>query len=100
MKRLHAVIVGIVLFAGLLGYVSVKLAMRDAGNAADFVFKVFGAFMALLIATVGPFGMIGMALFRRKSLGFSAFTIFLSAGITALLLLAYVLYRFEVFSFF
>ncbi len=100
MKRIHLVIGGIVLFAALLGYIAVRLAMRDAASTADFVFKVFGSFMALLIASVGPFGMIGVALVQRKKLKFSTFAIFLSAGLVSFLLVVYVLNELEVFALF
>ncbi len=98
MKRVHVLIGGIVFFMTFLMYIAVRLAMRDAGNAADFVFKVFGAFMALLIASVGPFGMIGLAILQRHRIRFSSFAIFITAGLLSLLLVAYVLIELDIFS--
>ncbi len=98
MKRIHILIGGIVVFMAFLMYIAVRLAMRDAGNAADFVFKVFGAFMALLIASVGPFGMIGLAILQRHRIRFSSFGIFITAGLLSLLLVVYVLIELDIFS--
>jgi len=100
MKRIHLIVTLIVLFLSFIGYIAVRLALRDAENTADFVFKLFGAFMALLISTVGPFGMIGLAIFKGKQLGGSLPAVFLAAGLVSLLLLVYVLLRLDVFSLF
>lgn len=100
MKRIHVVIGLIILFLGFLGYIAVRLAMRDAENTADFVFKIFGGFMALLISSVGPFGMIGLALFKGKQLGGSLPAVFLAAGLVSLVLLVYVIIRLDIVSLF
>lgn len=77
-----------------------RLALRDAENTADFVFKLFGAFMALLFSIVEPFGMIGRAIFKGKQLGRSLSAVFLTAGLVLFLLRVYVLMRLDVFSLF
>ncbi|MCX7679870.1 MAG: hypothetical protein N2316_11730 [Spirochaetes bacterium] len=56
--------------------------------------------MALLISFVGPFGMIGIALFKGKQLGGNLLTVFLAAGLVSFLLLVYVFVRMDVFSIF
>lgn len=93
MKRIHVVVGLCILFIGFCLYIAVQLAMRDAEDAADFVFKVFGAFMALFISSVGPFGMIGLALFKGKQLGGNLPAVFLAAGLVSLLLFVYVIVR-------
>ncbi len=100
MKRIHVVVGVVILFFIFLAYIAVRLAMRDAEDTADFVFKVFGAFMALLISSVGPFGVIGLAIFKGKQLGGNLPVVFLAAGLVSLLLLVYVLIRLDVFSLF
>ncbi|PKL74492.1 MAG: hypothetical protein CVV27_20225 [Candidatus Melainabacteria bacterium HGW-Melainabacteria-1] len=100
MKRIHWVAAGITAFFSFLMYIAVRLALRDADNAADFVFKVFGAFMGLLIASVGPFGIIGLAILRRGEIRFSVFVMLMTAGMLSLILVAYVFIELDVLSLF
>src|SRR3989344_6023599 len=81
-------------------YVAIQLAMRDAANNIDLFFKAFGAFAAFIFAFFGPIGVIGFALMRGGSLGSFGDVIYrlIFAGIVAIVLTAYVMYKFNAWS--
>lgn len=99
-KNFVMVVGGVLIYFGLVFALSIALAVRDAENAADFVFKVFGASMALIIASAGPFGIVGLALMQGVERKITLVAAMVFSGCMSVGLTVYVLYRLGAFSLF
>jgi len=89
-RNWYLVLGGIIVYTLSIGGLSLALAIRDAGNAADFIFKWFGAGMAFLFATAGPFGLVGLALMGGKLRGTTMKVALLFSAFISVLLVIYV----------
>ncbi|HQO03494.1 MAG TPA: hypothetical protein PLI62_14625 [Spirochaetota bacterium] len=94
------VIICIVLYFGFVVSLSTMLAIRDAENAADFVFKIFGASMALIFASAGPFGLVGLTVMAGAAQRIHVVAALVFSGCMSTGLTVYVLYRLGAFSLF
>jgi hypothetical protein len=99
-RNWYLVLGGIIAYTAVIGGLSLALAIRDAEHAADFIFKWFGAGMAFLFATAGPFGLAGLALMSGKLRGASMKVVLLFPAFLSVLLVAYVCDQFNVMALF
>lgn len=95
-RNWYLVLGGIIAYTAVIGGLSLALAIRDAQGVADFVFKWFGAGMAFLFATAGPFGLAGLALMSGKLRGASMKAALLFSAFMSVLLVAYVCDQFNI----
>jgi len=91
---------GIIVYTVVILWLSLALAIRDAENTVDFGFKLFGAAGAFLMATVGPFGMVGLALMGGKLRDASMKVTLLFALLMSVLLSLYVCDQLDVVGLF
>ena len=101
-KRNLFIVLGIVVvvFGGIF-FIAIKLAMRDAENAVDFVFKVLGASAALFFSIFGPLGLIGLsALSGKLKNGYAIGARLAFGALVSIALTIYALNRLHAFSLF
>jgi len=99
-RNRYLVFGGIIVCTVVIVGLSLALAIRDAENTVDFVFKLFGAAGAFLMATVGPFGMVGCALMSGKLGDASIKVTLLFSLFLSVLLLVYVCDQLDVVGLF